>query len=317
MGKNSKHFIITIDTEEDNQWNYDQKDTTLNVDFLPRFQELAEKFGFKPVYLTTYSMALNSKFVDYFKEKQNKGLCEIGMHLHAWNNPPEYVLPKINKQRPYLIEYPTNIMEDKIKKLDDLITKKFGMKAISHRSGRWAINEDYLKLLEKYNYKVDCSVTPHVDWHKMFGQTKIGGTNYKKSSEKEYFITDKILEVPVTIRRLRILEKMRMKTLKGFVKECILYVTKKSQWIRPSNSFCIDGMKKVIDKCNKNNEYVMFMIHSSELMPGGSPNFKTEESIEKLYQVIIEIFKYLKDLGYVGVTLKEFYSEYIGSEKSE
>lgn len=58
----------------------------------------------------------------------------------------------------------------------------------------------------------------------------------------------------------------------------------------------------------------MFMLHSSELMPGGSPNFKTVESIEKLYNNIEYIFQYIKNKGYIGMTLNEYYEE-IENEK--
>lgn len=47
-----KHFIITVDTEGDNLWEY-KKGTpigTENAKYLPRFQSLCEKYGFKPVY---------------------------------------------------------------------------------------------------------------------------------------------------------------------------------------------------------------------------------------------------------------------------
>ena len=80
---NNKYFIITLDTEADNQWDYNAPITTKNTKYLPRFQELCEKYCFVPVWLTDYEMACDEDFVKYFKEKQDKGLCEIGMHLHA------------------------------------------------------------------------------------------------------------------------------------------------------------------------------------------------------------------------------------------
>ena len=39
-------FIITIDTEGDNIWSKPKKITTENVHFLPRFQELCNKYAF-------------------------------------------------------------------------------------------------------------------------------------------------------------------------------------------------------------------------------------------------------------------------------
>ena len=94
-----KYFLITIDTEGDNQWDYNHGISTENTAYLPPFQELCESFDFKPVWLTNYEMAMDDIYVDYMKEKQNRGLCEIGMHLHAWNNPPEYPLKATNQQR--------------------------------------------------------------------------------------------------------------------------------------------------------------------------------------------------------------------------
>ena len=50
-------------------------------------------------------------------------------------------------------------------------------------------------------------------------------------------------------------------------------------------------------------DFVEFMIHSSELMPGGSPTFRTGESIEKLYADLHELFTAARELGFVGSTL--------------
>lgn len=46
-----KYFIITIDTEGDNLWTYKKGNQVgvENIKYIPRFQELCNKFGFKPV----------------------------------------------------------------------------------------------------------------------------------------------------------------------------------------------------------------------------------------------------------------------------
>lgn len=125
---NEKTFLITLDTEEDNQWNPNQPPTTENAKYLPRFQELCEKYGFKPTWLTTYKMASDPFFVEYFRDKQNKGLCEIGMHLYAWNTPPNFKLPTKTNERSYLIEYPEDIMDAKIATITEFMTNKFDCK---------------------------------------------------------------------------------------------------------------------------------------------------------------------------------------------
>ena len=61
----------------------------------------------------------------------------------------------------------------------------------------------------------------------------------------------------------------------------------------------------------------MFMIHSSELMPGGSPNFKDEKSIEDLYNETEKLFKYAKSKGYIGITLREYYERKIKNDNNK
>lgn len=56
---------------------------------------------------------------------------------------------------------------------------------------------------------------------------------------------------------------------------------------------------------NDNSDYVMFMLHSSEMMPGGSPTFKTNEDIEHLYKDLRSLFDYISTFC-EGRTLKEY-----------
>ena len=144
-----KDFIITIDTEGDNLWGWHEGDviTTENTLYLQRFQDLSSEFGFKPVWLTNYEMISDSRYVDFICKAEEKGEAELGMHLHAWNNPPEYNLPRKNDGAAYLIEYPYEIMDEKIGVLTELIKKRTGITPISHRAGRWAMNDDYFDLL--------------------------------------------------------------------------------------------------------------------------------------------------------------------------
>lgn len=89
--------------------------------------------------------------------------------------------------------------------------------------------------------------------------------------------------------------------------ECFHFLKGKLQWLRPDSDLSFKSLKKLVDKNYKSEtDYLMFMIHSSELMPGGSPNFSTNESIEKLYELMNKLFGYIKELGYVGISMKEY-----------
>lgn len=299
-----KYFIITIDTEEDGQWNPDALCTTENAKYLPRFQELSEKYGFKPTYLTTYAMAKEPFFVEYMKKCLDKNTCEIGMHLHAWNNPPYVELNKVNNQRDYLIEYSEEDMESKIFELTNLLEQTFGIDVKSHRSGRWVTNDIYFKLLKKYGYIVDCSVTPHMNWSSIVGSTGLGGNDYSNSPTSPDFILNGMYEVPMSIVQLRHFYIDGIHSIRNLLHEFKFCLRKRNIWFRPNNHYSYQQMKSVIK--NNKNDYIEFMIHSSELMPGGSPSFKDEQSIERLYMVFEKTFKLAKQMGYVGCTLSEY-----------
>ena len=76
-------------------------------------------------------------------------------------------------------------------------------------------------------------------------------------------------------------------------------------WLRPGR----DNLKDMLWLIEKNRrgdgDYLMFMLHSSELMPGGSPTFRTEEEIEALYDKLQVLFDAIQT-SYQGCTLKEY-----------
>ena len=306
-----KYFLISVDTEGDNQWDWKKGDTvtTENTLFLPRFQALCEKYGFRPTYLTDYKMAEDPRFVEFMKPKWDNGLCEIGMHLHAWSSLPHYELENAAAEIghcPYLIEYPDNIMDEKIKAVTDLLTEKFEKQIVTHRAGRWAMDERYFKLLKKYNYKFDCSVTPGVNWETSAGAT-VGsrGSDYSAAPKKPYY-TNGILEIPMTIRRLHVMPPKKSGSLRETLGRVHSFVKPKRElWLRPTGRN-LNDMIYLANHCLKENEdYIMFMIHSSELMPGGCWRFDTEEKIEKLYSDMEKLFSHISK-DFTGATIGEY-----------
>lgn len=305
-----KKFFITIDTEGDNLWNWHsgQKINTENVKFLPRFQLMAEEYGFKPIWLSNYEMLSDSKYIDFICNVEDKKTGELGMHLHAWNNPPYYELNKVRDSQPYLIEYPLEIMRKKIYTLTEFIKKRTGTCPISHRAGRWAMNQIYFDLLSEFGYKIDCSYTPHVNWNKSLGCVEDSkGSDYTKVSEEPFYINTKnnkkILEIPMTIRIKHKMYLHEKSYLKNYAASIYHMFFGKICWLRP-NGYNLEEMISILDE-EKKNDYVMFMIHSSELMPGGSPTFRTRESIEKLYSDLKQLFRYASKY-YCGSTFKEY-----------
>ena len=301
MWKYQRYFIITIDTEGDNLWGYKKGDpiTTRNSKYIPRFQELCEKYNFKPVYLTNYEMLCDEEFVEYVCAKEKEGLCEVGLHLHAWNNPPLVDIDGPYSGNPYLIEYSDDDMRAKFDYLYKLFCEKIGHAPVSHRAGRWAMDVRYFRLLAEYGVTIDCSVTPHIDWSQTKGVMR-GGSDYRVRLTKPHLV-EGVRELPLTVVPSRMPFGSSLKeNLKRLIKGCNLQ-------LRPA-VFSLNEMKYVIDCVyNSSIDYVEFMMHSSELMPGGSPYFADEAAIENLYADLEQLFQYASSGGYEGATLQEYY----------
>ena len=304
-----KYFIITIDTEGDDLWEWKEgmPITTENAKYLPRFQALCDEYNFKPTWLCNWEMANDSGFVEFTKKNLKNQKCEVGMHLHAWNTPPEYELMQDEKSgNPYLTEYPKDIMQEKISEMTRLITERFGVKPMVHRAGRWAMNDVYFQLLKEEGYIADCSITPFINWEKSVGRTPgFKGPDYRYERSE---VSDRagIIEVPVSTLWSR---KMFIKAhfnKEGIRKEMEHGRKGRTLWLRPTGRNLHEMMYLIRQKRRSLTEnYLMFMLHSSELMPGGSPNFRSIESIEKLYQHLRIIFKEISKY-YQGVGLEEY-----------
>jgi len=308
-------FLITIDTEGDNLWrNRSGHVTTKNAAYLARFQQICEKYRFKPTWLTNYEMAIDLVYIDFARDVIARGQGEVGMHLHAWNSPPAFALTDNDWQhQPYLIEYPREEMRKKVDFMTQLLQETFNVKMLSHRAGRWAFDEYYAELLIEHGYRVDCSVTPGVNWRFSPGAPQgNGGSDYTRFPREAYYLdaadiarpgASPLLEVPMTIRYKH---SGLMNTLKqGYDRLRGKRRTPSVHWLRPTGGNAQQMITLAEKTLADGADYVEFMLHSSEFMPDGSPTFTTEADIDRLYADLEQLFSWLQSRTQ-GMTLAEY-----------
>ena len=275
----------------------EHRTTIRNAEYLPRFQQLCEQYGFVPTYFVDYEMA-GSKTLQHMAEiGMPKGKLEIGMHMHAWTAPPYYEFPPEKDGthgNPYIGEYPTDVIKKKVDGLLSRLQEAFHLERItSHRSGRWYLDARYVKILHERGVFADASVTPGVDWSSTIGQTReSGGPDYRGFPHHAYEMdlahigcegTSGFYEIPVTIS----------------VKDHIV------TWLRPNRNNLSDMLDLVQEQSESRASYLEFMIHSTELMPFGSPTFQTDGDIEKLYQDMETLFERIAK-EYQGIGLSDY-----------
>lgn len=320
------YFLITIDTEGDDLWSRPRTITTRNAEYLPRFQALCEVYGLKPTYLTNYEMANSPCFQEFGRGILQKNTGEIGMHLHAWDSPPlKPLTADDHKHHPYLMEYARDLMREKIAVMTGLLEETFGAKMVSHRAGRWGMNETYAQLLVEHGYRIDCSVTPNLSWRQHAGApTGNGGADYSQFPDEPYFVDlldmgrpgdSPLLELPMTIFEKRVpliffLNRVFKNT--SVIRERLNYYRPTYFMFRPTGKNLNRLLNEVEAAVATKKHYIEFMLHSSEVMPGGSPNFPDEDSIEQLYHDLEILFRVAAEKC-TGATLKEYHDSYTAS----
>lgn len=303
-------FLLAIDTEGDDIWARPREVTTRNARTLRRFQNLCERFAFPPTYLTNFEMANDPAFGELARDVLQRGTAEIGMHMHAWDTPP--IVPLGTRDwhdQPYAFKYPPDLVARKIETMTRLLEDRFGTQITSHRAGRFGLDAAYARALAALRYRVDCSVTPLVTWAAHPGAPDgSGGADFRAFPSGSYWLDDAdigrpgtgtLLEVPMTIMQgVRPWPRTLARRLLGRRDPKIV-------WLRPDGTNLKDLLFIVERAKSDGRPYIQFTLHSSEFMPGGSPTFRTDASIDRLYAHLDILFEAMRG-SFQGQTLTAF-----------
>ncbi len=328
-------FVVTIDTEGDNEWAKPKNPTDRNAAWLPRFQELCERYRLRPTYLVDHTMATSPAFQEFGRDVLARRKAEIGMHLHAWNSPPIVPLTARDHEiQPVLTAYPSEVMRQKIVYQSELLEQTFETPMLSHRAGRFGFDERYAAILAELGYLVDSSVTPHVNWEALAlatrrphqGQSPVfvpGGPDFSRCPEEPYWIDpddlcnpaggSSLLEVPVTIRNRwpGWIDTPRPsgQSARDLPKRILNRLYRARVWIYPRSTE--EKMLRWIvqEGLRRQATHLMFFQHSSEFMPGGSPWTVDESDIERQYEKTEALFEIVAG-SCEAMTLAEFHAHW-------
>lgn len=322
-------FVLTIDTEGDNQWDHGRELTVENIKYVPRFQELCEKYNIRPVYLVTSEICEDPFAREIFRHYIDTGVAEVGAHLHSWTTPPFQDRDGFrynDSNHAFAHELPEDIITEKIKHITKNIEDSFGQRPLSFRSGRYGFDKRVARILADNLYLVDSSVTPYIDWtvHKGIpGGT--GGMDFLDSTPLPYiyeFDTKSLLELPITILPtkfpLNISDKLARYYFRRVNNNYLLRILRKfffsdqPMWLRPHQWMNIKSFDALLNEASRIKlPVVVMMFHSSELMPGCSKYRPDTDSVEKLYELLELFFIKLRYKNIASVTLAEAAKNFI------
>jgi len=308
---------ITIDTEEDNWGHFGWEGaTTKNILELWRVQEIFEKHGVRPTYLTNYAPVADAASVAVLGELAELESVEIGAHCHPWNTPPRTREGEAASMMS-VDGWETN--RDKIASVLDRIEAELGSRARVFRAGRWALSASVAHALFDLGITVDCSVSPGIDW------SSIGGPDYSDAPFDPYRFdpaapliptsSGSMLELPPTVgflrghpasqsRRRVWLERSPLSKLKvvGILDRSGLLTRR---WLSPETS---DGrtMVRLSDELLRRGfQFLQMTFHSSVLLPGATPYAANATERETFLKSIDEVLQHLASHGAKFCTMSE------------
>lgn len=288
-------FVLSVDTEEEFDWSagiYPQKDFAVsNVKQIPKLQAFCEKLGIRPTYFTDYAVAENPDAVKILKTIVDNNNCEIGAHLHPWCNPPFYGITE--ERESHVVNLPISQVEEKLDTLIELLYKNFGVMPNAFRSGRWGINGELLKLLEKKGFQIDSSIYPFFK-NEYFNYEQTTLIPYWPDYNKPMVNGSQrnIIEIPVTAgfnrknfpAMLKIYKIIRHPLLYHLRLTAIFWHTRllRKLYLSPEATSGKD-MQPLIDAALDNKHPVIHMyLHSSSLIYGPTGFIKQNNALDAI-----------------------------------
>ena len=208
--------------------------------------------------------------IETLKQEQQAG-AEVGTHLHIGD------------------DFPCNVPQERyhLEQLTNLYEQAFGTRPCSYRAGRYGMSDGTLVALAELGYKVDCSVTPHVDWSAQ------GGPNYRSCTNRPYW-NQGILEVPITILGMR-----HWWPFGGW---------SRYRWLRPSVATS-EHLRWIVDRaCDTGMEVLNMTFHTMELIPRASPYVRTQAETALYLRRIERTVAYMVKKGFEPTTLSRLHA---------
>ncbi len=309
-------LAITIDVEEEGLFRrkYDSSNVSVtNVLQLRRLDSVFLEWQIRPTLLVTYPVAIDENAINLLLELKEKWNAEIGAHLHPWNTPPLATLSHPEPAPSELI--PRDLLQAKLETLLACL-RKLGVEPLSFRMGRFNMGARMFSILEQSGIRVDSSIAP---MHRYYG-----GPDHLIAPTDPYYPdpvdplrqgNSKLLEVPLTTvpltRNLGSCLQSLDKSIipRSWISWAAMYLGTLS--VQPLGT----GLKRMkmaaLLHSRRGGEVLTLFFHSSELMPGGSPQLPTSEHVDRFLNQLHRFISWLRlHMNAEPVTLSQLGNSY-------
>jgi len=296
------HVCLTVDVEEEGLFSGSypaHPASPASPAHLRRLIPLCRDHRLPLTLFCTYPVIQDPKSREIVAWWQGEMGAELGIHLHPWNTPPltpddgeDPRFPRIER------------LEAKLATQTRSHRELLGCTASSFRMGRFDFRPEFGGLLPRYGLRVDSSLLP-------LGWSKNGPHRFLVPYEP-HFLGPGFLEVPPTMTPI--------------VPGSELFVEKIAQWSpRIIRSLLLEGFRTIAAAgtqptmyfgpimrlaanlhLSRGGRFLTLYLHSSELMPGGSPLSRDLAAVDRLVDRLRRFFDGLATHHLLhGVTLSQ------------
>jgi hypothetical protein len=293
-------YCVTVDTEE--EWDWDSGYPTgpaavTNISRLPAFQELCERAGTAVTYFTNHAVLANPESRRIVQHLATRPRVEIGLHIHPWNTPPLAAGPKVPPRDSFLHNLP---WDEQRAKLDTVLAafRDGGLSPTSFRGGRYSTSPQIQNHLRERGVWVDCSVLPFNTW------VDDGAPDYRNRGLAPVRVSHPagpVWELPLTFgytrRPFPVWAQVARFADSGFGRALRLTgvfdrlgVVSRA-WLNFENPLG-ERMLRFLHVLRADPPpFVSFTLHSSSLLPGGSPYSRTDADVQRLLATLEAVLK--------------------------
>lgn len=292
-----QRFLLTVETEEEYDWNAPLRRRGHSLDHLPRlakFQQFCEHEGVSPVYLVDYPVATSALAADILREPVTNERAEIGLLLHPWVNPPHD--EEITTANSFAGNLPEQLERAKFQRLRAAVESNFEAVPQIYRAGRYGVGPHTGDILRESGIAMDSSA------HPLFDHSKLGGVDFRDYPQVPYWLDEErsLLELPLTTIYWGMLRRQgqwlqplarRVPALSGLMARTGLLERIALTPEGTSVDMAIRGIDIALDD---GAPLLVFSFHSPSLSPGHTPYVRNYEDLDRLYDWWRRIFAYLE-----------------------
>ena len=265
----------------------------------------------------TYPVAQDPAAREVLAAWQQERGAEIGVHLHPWNTPPFTDSP--DPEPIPTIKLPPTLLAAKLRTLVDCLTETFQAPPRSFRMGRFDWTPGLLELLPRFGLRVDSSMVP----------LTFKGEGYKNflAPADPFWVDDagssgtRLLEAPVTMVPVWKASAAAVHRLAGLLPETAgkallsRYRFVGAAGIHPAWFPQLSMRLAAWLHRRRGGRVLTMFLHSSELFPGGSPQFPDAAAVDRLVAKLRDFLSWLVKRGPVtGLTLSGLYDLLVKSQ---